>query len=101
MYNLEVGISYDSNIDKAIKIINDILKKDKRVLKDPAPQIAVRSLGDNSVNLIVRPSMKKEDYWDVYFDTIKKIKEEFDKNKIGIPFPQRDIWIKEMSKKKK
>jgi len=101
MYNLEVGISYDSNIDKAIKIIKDILSKDKRVLKDPEPQIAVKSLGDNSVNIIIRPSMNKEDYWDIYFDTIKKIKEEFDKNGIGIPFPQRDVWIKEMHKDKK
>jgi len=101
MYDLQVGISYNSNIDKAIKIIKDILKKDKRVLKDPKPQIVVRSLGDNSVNIAIRPSMKKEDYWDVYFDTIKKIKEEFDKNKIGIPFPQRDVWIKEMAKPKR
>ncbi|MAE42899.1 mechanosensitive ion channel protein MscS [Candidatus Woesearchaeota archaeon] len=101
LYNLEIGISYDSDMDKAIKIINDILKKDKRVLKDPEPQIAVKSLGDNSVNITVRPSMKKEDYWGVYFDSIKKIKEEFDKNNISIPFPQRDVWIKEMSKGKK
>lgn len=101
MYNLEVGISYNSDIDKSINIIKDILKKDKRVLKDPEPQIAVKSLGDNSVNIIVRPSMKKEDYWNVYFDTIKKIKEEFDKNGIGIPFPQRDVWIKEIPKGRK
>ena len=101
LYNLEIGISYDSDIDKAIKIIQDILKKDKRVLKDPEPQIAVKSLGDNSVNITIRPSMKKEDYWGVYFDAVKKIKEEFDKNGITIPFPQRDVWIKEMSKGKK
>ena len=101
MRNLEVGISYDSNIDKAIKIINNILKNDKRVLKDPKPQIVVTSLGDSSVNISVRPSMKKDDYWSVYFDSIKKIKEEFDKNGITIPFPQTDDWIKEMSKSKK
>jgi len=101
MYDLEIGISYDSNIDKAIKIINDILKKDKRVLKEPAPQVVVRSLGDNSVNISVRPSTNRNDYWSVYFDTIKKVKEEFDKAGISIPFPQRDIWIKEMPKGKK
>jgi len=100
MYDLEIGISYDSNIDKAIKIIQDILKKDKRVLKEPAPQVVVRSLGDSSVNISVRPTTHKDDYWSVYFDSIKKIKEEFDKTGIGIPFPQRDIWIKEMPKRK-
>lgn len=100
MYDLEIGISYDSNIDKAIKIIQDILQKDKRVLKEPAPQVVVRSLGDSSVNISVRPTTNKDDYWSVYFDSIKKIKEEFDKTGIGIPFPQRDIWIKEMPKRK-
>jgi len=100
LYNLEVGISYDSDINKAIKIINDVLKKDKRVLKDPEPQIVVKSLGDSSVNIGVRPSMNKEDYWGVYFDTIKTIKEEFDNAGITIPFPQRDVWLKETSKGK-
>lgn len=99
--NLEIGISYNSNIDKAIRIINNILKKDERVLKDPEPQIVVKSLGDSSVNIAVRPHMKKEDFWGVYFDTVKKIKEEFDKNGIEIPFPQRDVWIKESKSIKK
>ena len=53
LYNLEIGISYSDDIGKAIKIIEGILKKDKRVLKDPAPQIVVKSLGDNSVNIAV------------------------------------------------
>jgi small conductance mechanosensitive channel len=101
LFNLDVGISYDSDMDKAIKIIKDILKNDRRILKDPEPQIVVKELGDSSVNIAVRPSMKKEDYWGVYFDTIKKIKEEFDKNSITIPFPQRDVWVKEMSRGKK
>jgi len=101
IFNLEVGISYDSNIDKAIKIIHKILKNDKRVLKDPEPQVVTKSLGDSSVNIAVRPAIKKEDYWAVYFDLVKTIKQEFDKNNISIPFPQRDVWIKEMSKRPK
>jgi len=101
IFNLEVGISYGSNIDKAIKIIHGILKKDKRVLKDPAPQVVTKSLGDSSVNIAVRPACKKEDYWGLYFDLVKTIKQEFDKNGIEIPFPQRDVWIKEIKKGKK
>jgi len=101
IFNLEVGISYSSNIDKAIKIIHRILKKDKRVLKDPEPQVVTKSLGDSSVNIAVRPACKKEDYWGLYFDLVKNIKQEFDKNGIEIPFPQRDVWIKEMSKSPK
>ena len=101
LFNLEVGISYDSDIDKAIKIIHKVLKNDKRVLKDPEPQVVTKSLEDSSVNIAVRPAVKKEDYWAVYFDLVKTIKQEFDKNKISIPFPQRDVWIKEMSKQPK
>jgi small conductance mechanosensitive channel len=78
-----------------------VLKNDKRVLKEPEPQVVTKSLGDSSVNIAVRPSVKKEDYWAVYFDLVKAIKEEFDKNGITIPFPQRDVWIKEMSKNPK
>ncbi|MBW2976983.1 mechanosensitive ion channel family protein [Candidatus Woesearchaeota archaeon] len=101
IFNLEVGISYDSNIDKAIRAINEILKKDSRVLKDPQPQVVVKSLGDNSVNIAVRPAVKKDDYWPLYFDLVKKIKEEFDRKGIAVPFPQRDVWIKEMPKGRK
>ena len=101
IFNLNIGISYSDDIGKAIKIINDVLKKDKRVLKDPEPQVVVKELGDNSVNIAVRPAVKKEDYWGVYFDVIRKIKEQFDKNKITIPFPQRDVWMKQSRKSKK
>lgn len=98
LFNLEVGISYDSNIDKAIKLINSILAKDSRVLKNPEPEVVVKSLGDSSVVIAVRPAVKGNDYWPVYFDSIRKIKEEFDRNGIVIPFPQREVWIREQEK---
>ncbi len=91
---IKVGISYSSNMDKAIKIVNDILKKDKRVLKDPASQVVIGELADSSVNMIIRPWVKIPDYWDLYFDLTKGIKEQFDKKKIQIPFPQRDVHLK-------
>lgn len=100
LFNLEVGISYKDDIGKAIKIIEGILKKDKRILKDPPPQVVVKGFGDSSVNIAVRPAVSKDDYWDVYFNTIRKIKEEFDKKGITIPFPQRTVWLNEMKRKK-
>ena len=96
IFDLEVGISYDSDIDKAIKIVNNILENDSRVLKDPQPEVVVKSLADSSVVLAIRPAVNTKDYWPVYFDAVKSIKQEFDKNGIKIPFPQRDIWVKEM-----
>lgn len=91
---IKIGISYSSNMDKALKIVNDILKKDKRVLKDPASQVVIGELGDSSVNLFIRPWVTVPNYWDLYFYLTKTIKQQFDKNRIEIPFPQRDVHIK-------
>jgi small conductance mechanosensitive channel len=62
-------------------------------LKDPAPAIAVSELADGSVNCIVRPWVKSDDYWPVYFDLTEKVKTTFDKEDITIPFPQRDVHL--------
>ena len=91
---LKVGISYSSDMDKAIAVVKKIMEKDKRILKKPAPFVGVTELGDSSVNLIVRPWAKLADYWNVYFDLTKKVKEEFDKSGIEIPFPQRVIHMR-------
>jgi small conductance mechanosensitive channel len=60
---------------------------------DPAPTIAVSELADSSVNLVVRPWVKKEDYWPLKFDLNERIKDVFDENGIDIPFPQRTIHM--------
>ena len=91
--DLVVGIGYASSIQKAIEVVMDIIKADKRVLSDPAVQIAVSELADSSVNLVVRPWVKAEDYWTVRFDLTRNIKEAFDANDIEIPFPQRVVHM--------
>lgn len=85
------GIGYDDDIKKAKEIISRILDEDERVLKDPAPLIAVAELADSSVNFNVRPWCKTGDYWDVYSDTHEKIKLTFDAEGISIPYPQMDV----------
>ncbi len=89
------GISYDDDIDKAKAILNEILTSDERILKDPAPQVALKEMADSSVNFVVRPWVTPADYWGVYFDTMEKIKKSFDAADITIPFPQRDVHIYE------
>jgi small conductance mechanosensitive channel len=91
--DLVMGIGYKDDIDKAKEIMADVLAKDGRVLKDPAPTIALVELADSSVNFVVRPWVKAEDYWDVYFDTTENIKKSFDAEGISIPFPQRDVHV--------
>lgn len=87
------GIGYSDDIDKAKKVIDEVLSADDRVLKDPAPQIVVSELADSSVNFNVRPWVKTADYWGLYFDTTETIKKKFDEQNISIPFPQRDVHM--------
>jgi small conductance mechanosensitive channel len=85
------GIGYGDDIKAAKDILNRILENDERVLKDPAPLVAVAELADSSVNFNVRPWVKTADYWNVYFDTHEKVKLTFDAEGISIPYPQMDI----------
>jgi small conductance mechanosensitive channel len=91
--DLFVGISYGSDIQKAHDVITDLMKQDTRILPDPAPEVAVSELGDSSVNFVIRPWVKTEDYWSVKFDLTRRIKEAFDKEGVEIPFPQRTIHV--------
>ena len=70
---------------------------DDRVLDDPACTIAVSELADSSVNFVVRPWVKTEDYWAVKFDLTEAIKKRFDEEGISIPFPQQDVHLYQAS----
>lgn len=91
--DLVIGIGYDDDIAKAKNILKDIIKNEKRILEDPATNIAVSELADSSVNFVVRPWVKTSEYWDVYFDLTEKIKVTFDKEGISIPYPQQDVHL--------
>ncbi len=91
--DMTFGIGYGDDIPKARLVLSELIKKNKKILKDPSPDILVSELADSSVNFAVRVWVKTEDYWAVYFDMHEKVKLNFDKNKISIPFPQRDVHI--------
>lgn len=91
--DMTVGVAYDADLAHVKNVLNDIIGKDERILADPGPQVAVAELADNSVNFVVRVWTNTADYWGVMFDTTETIKNRFDKEGIGIPFPQRDIHI--------
>lgn len=91
--DLIAGCSYSDDLDKVKTTLDSILSEDERILKDPEPTVAVLELADSSVNFVVRPWVKTEDYWAVLFATQKKIKQRFDAEGISIPFPQQDVHI--------
>lgn len=91
--DIEFGISYSDDIDKAKKVIVETIESNPRVLKEPKLIVAVRSLGDSSVNITTRSWVKTTDYWEVYFEIVESVKKALDKNDITIPFPQRDVHL--------
>jgi len=87
------GIGYADDIPHAEKVLNDIVASHESVLKDPEPVVRLHELGDSSVNFVVRPWVKSEDYWAVYWDVTREVKMRFDAEGISIPFPQRDVHL--------
>ncbi|TNE74316.1 mechanosensitive ion channel [bacterium] len=88
-----IGISYSDDINKAFAASLDEVKKDARILSDPEPMVAVESLGDSSVNVMVRYWTATPDFFQTKLDMTKRLKERFDAEKISIPFPQRDVHV--------
>ena len=91
--DLQVGIGYNSDVSKAIRIALETLAKVKGVLPEPAPSVSVASLGDNEIILNVRPWSKNADYWGVYSAAYQALVKAFDENGLDIPFPQLDVHL--------
>lgn len=91
--DLQVGIGYNSDVSKAIRIALETLAKIKGVLPEPAPSVSVASLGDNEIILNVRPWSKNADYWAVYSAAYQALVKAFDENGLDIPFPQLDVHL--------
>ncbi|AVM54022.1 mechanosensitive ion channel family protein [Bacteroides zoogleoformans] len=86
-----IGVEYGEDYDKVEATIRRILAADERILSSPEPFLALHALADSSVNVVVRVWVKSQDYWAVYFDLNKNIYSEFNKEGIGIPFPQLTV----------
>jgi small conductance mechanosensitive channel len=91
--DLVFGIGYGDDIEKAERVLADIVGEHEKILRKPAPVIKLHELADSSVNFVVRPWVKTEDYWDVYWDLTREVKQRFDREGITIPFPQRDMHV--------
>ena len=91
--DLVFGIGYGDSIERANEVLEQVVNSHPLVLSDPAPTIRVSELADSWVNFIVRPWAKTLDYWTVYWDLQRSIKEAFDNNGISIPFPQTDMHV--------
>jgi small conductance mechanosensitive channel len=91
--DLVFGIGYSDDIPKAERILTGIVESHEAILADPEPVVRLHELGESSVNFVVRPWVKTEDYWPVYWDITRQVKMKFDAEGISIPFPQRDVHL--------
>ena len=89
------SVSYGDDIRLVKEIISKVLSEDERVLSEPVPEVAVGELAASSVNFVVRPWVKTEDYGPVKSSLNEKIKIAFDQHKITIPFPQMNINVRQ------
>ncbi|MFO8062775.1 MAG: mechanosensitive ion channel, partial [bacterium] len=94
---VSVGISYSADIMKARSVITDLISSHESILKEDGITVEVGKLADSSVNLVVRMWTKTEDYWDVFFEMNRRVKEELDNNNIEIPFPQMDVHLDKLA----
>ena len=91
--DLVIGVSYKSDLRKVREVLMNELVSNDKVLDDPAPMVGVLEMASSSVNLVVRPWVRTEDYWSVYFALTESIKLRLDEEGIGIPFPQTDVHL--------
>lgn len=89
--DMEFGIGYDDDFEKAEQIIMDVVSNHESVLKKPEPQVITHDLGESSVNIVCRPWAKTSDWWQVKTEVTREVKRRFDKAGISIPYPQQDV----------
>lgn len=91
--DLVIGVGYDDDLKATHEVLKGVIDADPRILKEPAPVIAVSELGESSVNFVVRPWVATKDFWPVRFAITENIKLKLDEAGISIPYPQRDVHI--------
>ena len=91
--DLIAGIAYSDSIDNGFEALQNVIQNESRFLAEPPPKLMVQAMADSWVNLQLRAWTSVENYWDVYWDTNKKIKEKIEAAGRTIPFPQRDVHV--------
>lgn len=91
--DLVFGVSYDDDLKAVQRALEETVAAHPLVLKDPEPMIKVNALNSSSIDFICRPWVRGDDYWTVYWDLTRLVKERFDRDGITIPFPQQDVHV--------
>jgi small conductance mechanosensitive channel len=99
--DLVASVSYRDDVDQAQKLFERLVAEHPKVLKDPAPVVRLNKLGESSLDFVVRPWVKAEDYWTVYWDLTRSFKVEVERAGMSIPFPHRVLLMDRSDKAEK
>ena len=91
--DIVVGVAYDDDLDVAQKALQSLMDGQALVLKNPASETMIKSLGDSSVNINMRCWVNTADYWDAFWALNKGAKAAVESAGCSIPFPQRDVHL--------
>lgn len=91
--DMSVDVAYNSDLKHAREVIESILDADEKILKDPAPTVAVDALGDSGITILIRPWVKTEDYWEVKWRILEQVHDRLNEEGIDIPFPQMTVHL--------
>lgn len=89
--DMEFSVAYNSDIDKVLKVMRTVTEANSKVLKDPAPFVALLRQDASALVFVVRAWVDSANYWDVYFYLCENMKKAFDTTGIEIPFDQLDV----------
>lgn len=91
--DMSVDVAYNSDLQRARQVIQEILDADDKVLDDPAYVVAVDNLGDSGITILIRPWVKTEDYWEVKWRILEQVHDRLQGEGIEIPFPQMTVHL--------
>jgi small conductance mechanosensitive channel len=92
-HNIKIGVAYDTNLPEAIATVRGILEKNPKILKEPAPVVAVGSFGDSSIEIGINPWSPLSDFGGAAAELKLAIVDAFRARRIEIPFPQREVRV--------
>lgn len=92
--DIDLSVSYNTDIDKVKKIVSKIIDKHELILQENEKLIRLKKHDESALVFTLRVWTETKNYWIVYFDLMENIKKEFDKNNIEIPFNQIDVHMK-------
>lgn len=91
--DLTFAIGYREDLERAERVLNELVQTHPAILKDPAPIVRLHEIGEASLTFVVRPWVKTDDYWETYWFITREVKRRFDAEGLAIPVPQRDVRL--------